>query len=234
MITADAAAPILPSTSRPGAGAHLVAALPLRPLRTAMHPSTDIDEAKRALRKQAATRRAHAAAADGGGAGERLTARFFESVAIPKGAPVSGYWPIGDEIDVMPLLRTLATRGHPIALPVVAGPRRPLVFRRWVAGDDMAEGPYGIREPLATAPVVVPRVVLVPLLAFDRDGCRLGYGAGFYDRSLAGLRENGKTLAVGIAWSTQEVAAVPHDASDQPLDWVVTDQEAIRISGAAV
>jgi len=198
-----------------------------------MHPSTDIAEAKRALRREAATRRASAAAADGGGAGERLAARFFESVTVPGDAAVSGYWPIGDEIDVMPLLEALAARGHAIALPVVAGPRRPLVFRRWRAGDDMAEGPYGIREPLAAAPAMAPRVVLVPLLAFDRTGSRLGYGAGYYDLSLAGLREQGETLAVGIAWAAQEVAAVPHDARDQPLDWVVTEAMAIRIPRAA-
>jgi len=198
-----------------------------------MQRPSDIDEAKRLLRKEAATRRAAAADADAGDSGERLAARFFEAVAVPGGDSVSGYWPIGDEMDVMPLLRDLAARGHTIALPVVAGRRRPLVFRRWVAGDEMGEGPYGIREPMATAPAVAPRVVLVPLLAFDRAGWRLGYGAGFYDRSLAGLREEGETLAVGIAWAAQEVPAVPHGANDQVLDWVVTEREAIAISGAA-
>jgi len=198
-----------------------------------MRQHTDIDEAKRMLRREAATRRAAAADADAGDGGERLAARFLEAVAVPGGDPVSGYWPIGDEMDVMPLLTALAARGHTIALPVVAGPRRPLVFRRWVAGDEMAEGPYGIREPVATAPAIAPRVLLVPLLAFDRAGSRLGYGAGFYDRSLAGLREKGETLAVGIAWAAQEVPAVPHDANDQTLDWVVTERAAIPITGVA-
>jgi 5-formyltetrahydrofolate cyclo-ligase len=133
----------------------------------------------------------------------------------------------------MPLLAALAARGHPIALPVVAGPRRPLIFRRWLEGDELAEGPYGIREPLPAAPKVAPRVLMVPLLAFDREGNRLGYGAGYYDMSLANLREAAATLAIGIAWAAQEFATVPHDSRDQRLDWVVTEREAIRIPGGA-
>jgi len=198
-----------------------------------MHETTDIDDAKRALRAASDARRRVAAAADDGAAGERLAALFLEAIAVPESAPVSGFWPIGDEIDVMPLLRALAARRHSIALPVIAGRGRPLIFRRWVEGDDMAAGPFGIREPLDGAPEIAPRVLLVPLLAFDRAGYRLGYGGGFYDRSLAALRETGEALAVGAAWAAQEVAAVPRGAHDQVLDWVVTEREAIRISGAA-
>lgn len=196
-----------------------------------MQSATDIDEAKRALRKEAAARRSDAAAADDGGAGARLAERFLGAVTVPAGAPVSGFWPIRTEIDVMPLLRALAARGHAIALPVVVGPARPLVFRAWREGDAMAAGPYGIREPLDDAPEIAPHVLLVPLLAFDRAGYRLGYGGGFYDRSLAALRDRGTAMAVGVAWAAQEVAAVPHDERDQPLDWVVTEQEALRIAG---
>jgi len=195
-----------------------------------MRAATDIDEAKCALRREAATRR-DATAADDGGAGEALAAHFLESVTMPGGAPVSGYWPIRAEIDVMPLLRALAGRGHPVALPVVAGAGRPLVFRQWREGDAMEEGPYGILEPLATAPALVPQILLVPLLAFDKAGYRLGYGGGFYDRSLAALRIMGAAVAVGAAWAAQEVAAVPRDAQDQKLDWVVTEREALRVSG---
>jgi len=198
-----------------------------------MQAATDIDEAKRALRIAAAARRRDAAAADDGGAGRRLVARFLESVTVPDGVPVSGFWPIGDEVDVMPLLRELAARGHPVALPVVAGRGRPLVFRRWVEGDDTASGPFGISEPLEGAPAIAPAVLLVPLLAFDRAGYRLGYGGGYYDRSLAALRDKAETLAVGIAWAGQEVAAVPRDSHDQKLDWVVTEREALRVSGGA-
>jgi 5-formyltetrahydrofolate cyclo-ligase len=196
-----------------------------------METATDIDDAKHALRREAAAHRRDAAAADDGGAGDRLAAHFLEAVTVPDGAPVSGYWPIRTEIDVMPLLRALAARGHPVALPVVAGAGRPLVFRSWREGDAMEKGPYGISEPLATAPLLVPQILLVPLLAFDRAGYRLGYGGGFYDRNLATLRKAGPAVAVGAAWAAQEVAAVPRDASDQKLDWVVTEREALRVSG---
>jgi len=198
-----------------------------------MQATSDIDETKRALRKEAAARRREAAAADDGSAGARLAERFLEVIDVPASAPVSGFWPIRTEIDVMPLLRALAARGHPIALPVVAGAAQPLVFRAWREGDTMAEGPWGIREPLDGAPEIAPQVLLVPLLAFDRTGYRLGYGGGFYDRSLAALRGKGAAVAVGAAWAAQEVAAVPRDGRDQPLDWVVTEREALRIPGAA-
>jgi 5-formyltetrahydrofolate cyclo-ligase len=197
-----------------------------------MQPVTDLDQEKRALRSDAAKRRKVAAAA-GGDAGEALAGRFLDAVPLPADAAVSGYWPIRTEIDLLPLLGQLAARGHRLALPVVAGEAQPLVFRRWREGDAMAEGPYGIREPLDGAPAVDPDVLLVPLLAFDRAGYRLGYGGGFYDRSLAGLRARKTVTAVGVAWAAQEVDAVPHDGRDQPLDWIVTEREAIRIAGGA-
>jgi 5-formyltetrahydrofolate cyclo-ligase len=196
-----------------------------------MQSATDPDQAKRALRGEAAARRREAAASDDGGAGELLAARFLDAVPVPEGATVSGYWPIRGEIDVTPLLLALAARGHPVALPVVAAAGRPLVFRAWREGDAMEAGPYGISEPLASAPALIPQILLVPLLAFDRAGYRLGYGGGFYDRSLAALRGMGTVVAVGAAWAAQEVAEVPRGSLDQRLDWVVTEREAIRIPG---
>lgn len=191
----------------------------------------DIDEAKRAMRREATARRREVAAPDD--AGSRLVDNLLNAGAAPDGAAVSGFWPIGSEIDLRPLLRALAARGHAVALPVVVGPDRPLVFRAWREGDAMAEGPYGIREPLEIAPEITPQVLLVPLLAFDRAGYRLGYGGGFYDRSLAMLREAGRAVAIGAAWAAQETPAVPHDRHDQPLDWMLTERECFRISGDA-
>lgn len=196
-----------------------------------MSEATDTTEAKRRCRAEAELRRRHAALADDGTAGTRIAEAVLASALVPAGAPVSGFWPIGDEVDALTALRALAARGHTVALPVVVGRGWPLVFRRWVEGDNMASGPFGIREPLDSAPEIAPRVLLVPLLAFDRDGFRLGYGGGFYDRSLAGLRQRGHALAVGVAWAGQEVPAVPHDAHDQRLDWIVTERELIRIEG---
>ncbi len=192
-----------------------------------MTDGADPTEAKRALRKQAAARR-DAAAGIAGEAGARLTETLLGADILPAGAAVSGFWPIGSEIDSRPLLRALAARGHVVALPVVVGRDRPLVFRAWAEDDAMAEGPWGIREPLESAAEVRPRVLFVPLLAFDRDGYRLGYGGGFYDRSIARLRAAGPVLAIGLAWAAQEVPAVPHDALDEPLDWVLTERELFR------
>lgn len=205
--------------------------LDLGPTEPAMSEAIDINETKRSCRARAVESRRAAALADDGTAGTRIAGNLLAAGMVPPGAPVSGFWPIRDEVDALTALRELAVRGHPVALPVVVGRGRPLVFRRWIESDGMATGPFGIREPLDGAPEIEPRVLLVPLLAFDRAGFRLGYGGGFYDRSLAGLRMAGDALAIGIAWAGQEVAAVPRDAHDQPLDWIVTEREAIRIGG---
>lgn len=198
-----------------------------------MNAPGDLDEAKQSLRRDATARRRDAAAGDDGSAGRLLADVVTGGIALRGGAAVSGYWPIASEIDVLPLLRVLAAKGHEIALPVVAGKDKPLVFRAWRDGDAMADGSFGIREPLASAARIEPRIVLTPLLAFDRQGYRLGYGGGFYDRSLADLRQARPTLAIGIAWAAQEVPAVPHDGRDQPLDWVATERQAIRMKGGA-
>lgn len=189
----------------------------------------DIDEAKRAMRKQAAARRKAVVAP--GDATRSLIDNLLASGAVPEGAAISGFWPIGSEIDLRPVLIELAARGHAVALPVVAGRDRPLVFRVWHEGDAMKEGQWGIREPLESAPEVTPRVLLVPLLAFDRAGYRLGYGGGFYDRTLAQLRAHGDAIAIGAAWAAQEVPAVPHGEHDQPLDWILTERECFPIGG---
>ena len=193
--------------------------------------AADIDEAKRAMRGEATARRRAAAAPDD--AAQRLIGNLLGAGVVPDGAVVSGFLPIGAEIDLQPLLRALAARGHVVALPVVVGRGRPLVFRAWREGDAMGEGPYGIREPLESAPAVTPQVLLVPLLAFDRAGYRLGYGGGFYDRSLERLRARGEAIAIGTAWAAQEVPAVPHDDHDQPLDWILTERECFPIPGGA-
>lgn len=194
-----------------------------------MMTAADIDEAKRALRREALARRsALTAPAD---ATARLLANLTDAGLVPDGAPVSGFWSIGDEIDVRPALLALRTRGHEIGLPVVVRRAQPLVFRAWRDGDQMAAGPFGIREPLPSAPEISPVVLLVPLLAFDREGYRLGYGGGFYDRTLAALRERGEIVAVGTAWAGQEVAHVPRDRYDQRLDWILTEGECAPVAG---
>lgn len=192
---------------------------------------TNPAEDKRALRAAAKSARAAAklAAPD---APLRLAARFIKTVPVPAGSIVGGYWPIGDELDVLPLLGALREKGIALALPVVVGPGQPLTFRAWRPGDEMVPGAHGISVPLATAETLIPTLLIVPLLAFDREGWRLGYGAGYYDRTLEAFAGAGQPVtAVGVAYEAQEVPAVPHDDGDVRLTAVVTETAAHWLTG---
>lgn len=185
------------------------------------------------LRREASARRkaAHAAHPQ---AGHALAQHFRGAIQLPAGAVVSGFWPMGDEIDVKPLLAELHAAGHPIGLPVVVGKAQPLVFRAWHPGLALVDGGFKTEVPPPSSPELVPQVLIVPLLAFDAEGYRLGYGGGFYDRTLEKLRASGaRPLAVGVAFSAQHVARVPRDEYDQPLDWIVTEKGVQQFAGAA-
>lgn len=147
--------------------------------------------------------------------------RLFESAAI-----VSGFWPINEEIDIRPLMIELYNRGCRLALPVVQGKRQRLLFRAWRPGDPLEAGVFGTFQPSASGETIDPDALLVPLLACDEDGWRLGYGGGFYDRTLVALRAKKKITAVGVGFDGQLVPQVPHGADDQRLDWLLTDQRA--------
>lgn len=142
--------------------------------------------------------------------------------ALAPGAIVAGYAPIRSELDPYPLMHALQARGAALALPVVTGRGKPLLFRRWTFGDPLVAGHFGILEPAPVAPEVTPEVLLVPLAAFDRAGHRIGYGGGFYDRTLAAA---GRALAIGLAFSTQEVAAVDALPHDVRLAYIATERE---------
>jgi 5-formyltetrahydrofolate cyclo-ligase len=143
----------------------------------------------------------------------------------PSGALVAGFWPMGDEIDIRPLLRRLAEAGHQLALPVTPPRGQPLVFRRWAWGEALQPGRFGTSVPPDTAETVTPTALLVPLLAFDSRGRRLGYGGGYYDRTLAGLP---CAWAVGVAFAGQQVALVPAGAHDVPLHGIATEAGFLR------
>ena len=192
----------------------------------------DIDAAKRALRVEAAARRRAAIAVlPPAEAGSRVRDALIAAIAVPTGVPVSAFWPLEDEFDPRPLIDHFHAAGHPIGLPVVVRRGEPLVFRRWQPGMDLVQGNFRVLTPPPEAPEVTPAVILAPLLAFDRAGYRLGYGGGFYDRTIAKLRAAGRVLVIGVAYAAQEVPAVPRDATDQKLDWIVTEEGARRIGG---
>lgn len=185
-----------------------------------------LEREKKQLRSSASAARAAAykAVPD---APRQLAERLCDAEAIPKQAAVSGYWPMGSELDTRPLLQMLHERGHRLCLPVVVRSGARLVFRLWQPGDELEPAGFGTQVPAESQPDVIPNVLLVPLLAFDREGYRLGYGGGFYDRTLSHWREKRNILAIGLAFAGQEMSAVPRGKHDQPLDMIVTEDEVI-------
>jgi 5-formyltetrahydrofolate cyclo-ligase len=136
---------------------------------------------------------------------------------------VSGFHPFKSEIDVLPLLARLTSEGWVTALPIVRAERQPLIFRQWAPGEPTVPGVWGIPMPAEEVLEVEPDVLLVPLLAFDQRGYRLGYGGGFYDRTLAHLRQKKQVTAIGIGYAGQEMNLVPRGGMDQRLDYVLTE-----------
>jgi 5-formyltetrahydrofolate cyclo-ligase len=180
------------------------------------------------LRKVALARRDALGADVRAAAAQAIAARPFP-MPVPPGAIVSGFMPLKSEINPLPLMRTLADAGAKLALPVVAGKGKPLTMRAFTFGDVLASGVWGIREPKPEAPEVFPDILLVPLLAFDRSGHRIGYGAGYYDMTITALRARKSVAAVGIAFAAQEVAQVPSTPRDARLDLVLTEREVIDV-----
>ena len=140
---------------------------------------------------------------------------------------MAGYWPLRDEMDPRPVLSALAARGQRLCLPVVVEAGAALAFRAWQPDAPLEPAAFGTRVPGPDCPAVAPDILLVPLLAFDRRGRRLGYGGGFYDRTLAALRGRRAIVAVGLAFAAQEAAEVPVEAGDEALDRIVTEREVV-------
>jgi 5-formyltetrahydrofolate cyclo-ligase len=187
---------------------------------------TIIDEEKQRVRRDALARRDAIPADVRRAAAETIAAREFP-FAISPGTIVSGFMPLKSEINPLPLMKRLAEAGAMPALPVVAGRGKPLVMRAWRWGEPLAEGVWGLRQPTPEAPEVEPDILLVPLLAFDRAGHRIGYGAGYYDMTIARLRACKTVTAIGIAFAAQEVSTVPATPRDEKLDLVLTEREVI-------
>ena len=192
--------------------------------------SKTILEQKQALRARIKAWRAGCAAESQVRAGAAVAELGLQFLGADRaGATVAGFAPLPDEFRLWPLLRRLNGERVPLALPVMQGKGKPLLFRAWQPGEATAAGVWGIAEPTPDKPVVEPEILLVPLLAFDRKGWRLGYGGGFYDRTLRGLRAVKPIVAVGIGYDEQCVDAVPHLDYDERLDWVLTPSGPIRV-----
>ncbi|MES2472579.1 MAG: 5-formyltetrahydrofolate cyclo-ligase [Pseudomonadota bacterium] len=181
-----------------------------------MVPSTSPFSEKVSARKEARARRK--ALANAGFAS--AIARHAETLPLRKDMIVGAYHALPDEADPAGLLARLVELGCHIAFPRVAAKHQPLDYHRVPDGEMLAPGAFGIHEPLEHWPAVLPHLLLVPLLAFDAGGHRLGYGGGFYDRTLEKLA----VPAIGIAYAGQEVASLPHEAHDRTLDMVLTEQ----------
>jgi 5-formyltetrahydrofolate cyclo-ligase len=192
--------------------------------------TSSIASKKAELRREAIACRDALPAETRKAAAEAIAARKFP-LAIAPGVVVSGFMPLKSEINPLPLLRKLAAKGARLALPVVAGRGKPLIMREWAWGEPLASGVWGIREPQPEAAVVDPDILLVPLLAFDRAGHRIGYGAGYYDMTINRLRALKPVTAIGIAFAAQEVAKIPTTARDARLDLVLTEREIIDLRG---
>jgi 5-formyltetrahydrofolate cyclo-ligase len=197
---------------------------------TAPQPDTAA-ERKATLRREAVAKRDALPADARAKAAEAVAARPFP-IAVKPGAIVSGYSPMKSEFNPVPLMRKLFDAGARLALPVVAGRGKPLIMRAWEFGAPLASGQWGIREPKPDAPQVFPDILLVPLLAFDRTGHRIGYGAGYYDMTIAQIRAMKPVVAIGVAFAAQEIAQVPATPRDSVLDLVLTEREVIDCRGA--
>lgn len=183
----------------------------------------DIAATKKGLRERAMALRDALTPVERQEKSRACTARLAATLsALPAGI-VSFYWPMRSELDPRPLVDRMRTAGWRACLPRLKGAGKPLDFHEFTGADDLVPGPYGTSEPSPDAARLAPDLVLAPMLAFDRLGYRLGYGGGFYDRTLEELRDGGKVTAIGIAFEAQRMEHVPVEAFDQKLDMVATE-----------
>lgn len=183
---------------------------------------SDLIATKAALRVEMRAHRAAIPPGERQAAAAAIAERGLAFAAIPPASIIGAFMPIGEEINPLPLCAHLRAMGHAIALPRMIGKGKPVEFRLHNPGDPLETTIWGIREPTTSAALVIPDVFLIPLLAFDAKGFRLGYGGGFYDRTLAATRASKEIVTIGLAFDAQRVDAVPVADYDERLDWILT------------
>jgi len=183
---------------------------------------------KARLRREALAKRDAIPAEVRAAAAQAIADRPFP-VAVDPDAIVSGFMPMKTELNPLQLLRKLAQAGAMLALPAIAGRGTPLIMRAYAFGDEFTRGQWGIREPKPDAAERDPDILIVPLAAFDRQGHRIGYGAGYYDMTIRSLRSKKKVTAIGVAFAAQEIDRVPATERDEALDLVLTENETIDL-----
>lgn len=183
-----------------------------------------LEEAKAALRLKARSNRAAILSSTRSDAAKAVAGHFFTAVTLAPRDIVAGYWRIKDEMDCQPILVRLMDSFQPVCLPVVLGDEQPLELRLWEQGAPLYEAGFGTLAPSELAPQVEPDVILMPLLGFDKRGTRLGYGGGYYDRTLERLSR--RPRLIGLAFAAQELEDIPREAHDVPLDTIVTEHGA--------
>ena len=191
-------------------------------------PLASSQAAKIELRRCALNRRASVFSARETEAAQSLSLQIEALFRAPENIKIAGYWPIGSEIDCRPAMAALHQRGALMCLPIAGQRGDRLVFRTWAPGDSLAQGPFGTFHPAASAAHVEPDILLIPLLAFDSHGHRLGYGAGYYDRTLSAMRSTKTIAAYGIAFDEQETAVIPTEPTDAILTGLITDKRLLH------
>ena len=186
----------------------------------------NVDETKKLARIVAKKNRHNIATnSQNGRAAKKVARTFISKVSKNSGLPIAGYFPTGSELDITVLFEELHMSRCQYCLPMITDVSDVLEFGSWCSGDSLVESKYGTKEPLGESKRLIPKTVIAPMLAFDKCGYRLGYGGGYYDRTIAKLRKlDSKILVVGVAYAGQEVSKVPKDINDQKMDMIITEE----------
>lgn len=161
---------------------------------------------------------------------KKIKEHFFASQHFMPQTVFAVYYPIGSEVNSRPLIDTLNDMGHITALPVIKDRQSALEFRVYRSEQKLNKGAFGVPEPSPNMPTVIPDFLIIPMLAFNKQGYRLGYGTGFYDRTLTEMRRAKPIKAIGVAYSVQQIDDMPVESHDEKMDWIITEKEALKIT----